>query len=140
MTMPNPIRSIKTVRKMIRSEGFLIVLAAEQETVFVLVVSQPEAREGLQLKGKGHREIIRARAMIAETKGQRASPVSKIAIHRVILFLERAVARFEVVRQPHAPVLVEFIIEAAEKSVVVGVRPELRTAPKITMSAAPAPG
>src|SRR5207302_2818349 len=80
---------------------------AEQQVRLVLVIAESEARDSFQ--GKRHRYAVigRADAALADAKRQGCRPAPEIAIERIVLFLQRAVARLEAMLQASGPVLAE---------------------------------
>src|SRR6266480_1929805 len=112
---------------------------AEQQVRLVLVIAEFEARDSFQGKRRRYAVIGGADAALADAKRQGRRPAPEIAIERIVLFLQRAVARLEAMLQASGPVLAEAIVETAQEGVVSGIRPQRRVAAQITLANRPAP-
>src|SRR5690606_3889717 len=95
----------------------------------------PQAKpwEGFQLEGECHRKLAIPLARLAQAESERAGPAPEIAVNRIVLLLQHPVASFEMVAHARAPVLVEPVVEAVEKSVVIRIRTILRPAAEVTV-------
>src|SRR6266568_7758243 len=111
----------------------LLQLTAEQECRFVPVVAELEPRNGFEREGHRHPVIRLADAAVAHTEGQGRRPAPKIAVKRVVLLFQGAVARFEAMRQPRRPIFAYAEVKAAQEGVVSRVRSQRRIAPQVTM-------
>src|SRR5439155_14545481 len=80
-----------------------------------------------------------ADAAVAHTEGQGRRPAPKIAVKRVVLLFQGAVARFEAMRQPRRPIFAYAEVKAAQERVVSRVRSQRRIAPQVTMATRPTP-
>src|SRR5207248_5374964 len=113
---------------------------AEQQVRLVLVIAEFEARDSFQGKRHCYPVIGRADAALADAKRQGRRPAPKIAIERIVLFFQRAVARLETMLQASGPVLAEAIVETAENGVVSGIRSQRRVTAQVAMANRPTPG
>src|SRR5437870_1116505 len=74
-------------------------LTAQQQRWLVPVVAEFEARNRFQRERQRRAVIVPADAVLADAERQRRGPTPEIAIDRVVLFLQRPVARFEAMLQ-----------------------------------------